>query len=99
MPDPNFDLSTMQDIKPKYSKATLNYRNSAIVETISHPGSKKVAKHSFYNMYRERERLLRSKKKYPASFSHANPGTKRYEIQVPRAELTKFNHITLGILA
>ena len=96
--DPDFDLSIMHDLKPKYAKATLVYRNSGVVETISHPGSKKIAKHSFYDKHRERERLLRSKKKYKNAFARIQPGTKRYEVQVPRAELKKYNNLTLDIL-
>ena len=95
--DPNFSLTLLQDTKPKYTKATLVYRNFGVIETISHPHSKKVAKHSFYDKYRERQRLLASKKKYKQFYLPVLEGTKRYEVQVPRAELKKFHHETLDI--
>ena len=95
--DPSFSMELLQDIKPKYTKATLNYRNAGVIETISHPHSKKVPKHSFYDKYRERERLLKSKKRYKEFYKSVPKGTKRYEVQVPRAELKKVHHATLDI--
>jgi hypothetical protein len=95
--DPGFSMELLQDTKPKYAKATLTYRNAGVIETISHPHSKKVAKHSFYDKYRERERLLKSKKKYRESYNPVPKGTKRYEVQATRAELKKFNHETLDV--
>ena len=55
--DTSFSMEQLQDTKPKYAKATLSYRNAGVIETISHPHSKKVARHSFYDKYRERERF------------------------------------------
>ena len=98
MSDPDFDLSVMQDLKPKYSKATLVYRNSGVVETISHRSSKTVAKHSFYDKFLERKKLLKSKKRYRNFYQPIPRNTKRYEVQIPRAELKKFNNTTLDIL-
>jgi hypothetical protein len=95
--DSSFSMELLQNTKPKYAKATLTYRNGGVIETISHPHSKKVAKHSFYDKFRERERLLRSKKKYKDLFKPLPEGTKRYEVQAPRAELKKFNHETLDV--
>ena len=95
--DPGFSMDLLQDTKPKYAKATLAYRNAGVIETISHPHSKKVAKHTFYDKYREREKLLASKKKYRDSYEPVLKGTKRYEVQVPRAELKKFHHETLDV--
>jgi hypothetical protein len=92
-----FSMEMLQDTKPKYAKAALSYRNGGIIETISHPHSKKVAKHSFYDKYREREKLLRSKKKYKDLYKSVPKGTKRYEVQVPRADLRKFHHETLDV--
>lgn len=97
--DPNFSMELLQDIRPKYAKATLTYRNEKVLETISHPHSKKVVKHSFYDKYRERKKLLLSKKKYRNSYDSVREGTKRYEVQIPRAELKKINHTTLDVLS
>jgi hypothetical protein len=96
--DPDFNLSMLQDVKPKYSKATVVYRNSGVVETVSHHSSKNVAKHSIYDKFIERNKLLMSKKRHKDSFAPVDPGTKRYEVQIPRAELKKFNNTTLDIL-
>jgi hypothetical protein len=55
--DPSFSMEQLQDKKQQYAKATQTYRNTGVIETISHPHSKKVARHSFYDKYRERERF------------------------------------------
>lgn len=96
--DPEFDLSCMQDLKPKYAKASVIYRNSGLVETITHRSSKKVAKHSFYDKSIERKKLLKSKKRYKNTFVPMKDNTKRYEVQLPRAELKKFHNETLDVL-
>jgi len=95
--DPSFNMELLQNIKPKYAKATLTYRNKGVIETISHPHSKKVAKHSFYDKFREREKLLKSKKQYKDLYKPVPKGTKRYEVQAPRAELKKYHHKTLDV--
>jgi len=66
---------------------TLDLGNPGVIETLSHSHSKKVAKHSFYDKYREREKLMKSKKKFKDLYKPVLKGTKRYEVQVPRAEL------------
>jgi len=95
--DPSFNMELLQNIKPKYAKATLTYRNKGVIETISHPHSKKVAKHSFYDKFREREKLLKSKKQYKDLYKPVPKGTKRYEVKAPRAELRKYHHDTLDV--
>lgn len=95
--DPAFSMELLQDLKPKYAKATLAYRNEGVIETISHPHSKKIAKHSFYDKFREREKLLKSKKQYKDLFKPVPKGTKRYELQAPRAELKNYHHETLDV--
>jgi uncharacterized protein YfeS len=57
-------------MKSKYAKATLSYRKSdVVIETISHPHFKKVAKHSFYEKYRDFERHLRTSRGMPVSLN------------------------------
>jgi hypothetical protein len=93
----DFDLEMLEDQKPKYAKATLVYRNEGIVETISHPGSKSVVKYSIYDKYRERQRILKSKKRYKNSYKPVPIGTKRFETKIPRAELKKKGYTTLDV--
>jgi hypothetical protein len=97
--DPRFDLRQLECHKPTRMGAVKFILGAdGSVETVTHTAGKGTARHQVYNKYKERQKLLASKKRFKAATDPVPEGTYRYEIQIPRVALRK-NHIyTLDLL-
>ena len=82
--NPKFDMKHLVGIVPKWSRTPLLYLDrQGNIETITHKGNKKGSRHSFYN--KSQERKINPNPEAPLIADR----TFRYEVQVPRWQLSK----------
>jgi hypothetical protein len=97
--DPRFDLRQFECIKPtRMGAVKLIHGSDGSVETVTHIVGKDTARHQIYDKYKERTKLLASKKKVKSAKDPVPKGTFRYEIQVPRVALRNSHIYTLDVM-